>query len=135
MEWLDFCHSLQMEEDIEAWSHIMLDIWANLCAVTYKIGVVVTSPVTTPIVDSKRLGPDHSSQDELWRPDHQGGLHVLDSRGREETSSGLESDTWALGEDFKHAPVGAPTSLKGCLSLLMLTEKFYNLDSFWGEEL
>lgn len=73
--------------------------------------------------------------DELWRPDHQGGLHVLDPRGREETSSSLESDAWALVEDFKHVPVGAPTSLKGCLSLLMLTEKFYNLDSFWGEEL
>lgn len=43
----------------------MLDIWADLCAITYEIGVVVTSPVTTLIADLKKLEPGHSPQDEV----------------------------------------------------------------------
>lgn len=104
------------------WSLIsyMLDIWAALCAVTHKIDVVLPSPVATLMVDLKRLEPDHSHQDEVWRPDHQ-GWHVLDARGREETSSGLESGIRALGEDFKCLPLGSQQALRYvCLSLCSL---------------
>lgn len=96
------------------WSLIpyVLDIWPDLWGIAYKIGVVVTSPVTTLIVDLKRLEPDHSSQDEVWRPDHQCGLHVLDARGREKNAPGVESDIWALAEGFRHIPVGSQQALR-----------------------
>ena len=86
-------------------SHI-LDVCASWFVITHKIGVAVPLPVTILIiVDLKRLCPDYSFQDEVQRPDLQGGLYVLDPRGREETSWSLESGTWALGENFKHVPL------------------------------
>lgn len=68
----------------------------------------------------EKAGTDYSSQDEVWRPGHQDGLHVLDVKGREEISSGLEADTWAVGEDFKHIPV---------LSLQALSHVYFSLCS------
>lgn len=84
----------------------MLDMCATWFVITYKIGVAVPLSVSILIiVNLKRLCPDYSFKDEVQRPDLRGVIHVLDPRGREETSWSLESGTWALGEGLKHVPV------------------------------